>query len=149
VSRDPRIVAELETVRRRSRTGKLYPKAVVEFAKDPETALHKRFVWDDTEAAQRYRLDQARDLIQLVVKVVAENRPAYRAYVSLTRDRLKGGGYREIEVVLRDEAMYGELLEDALADLKRLEEKYGELKELRTVWQAAHAVKPRRQRKAA
>lgn len=46
--------------------GTLTPALVVEVAADPEHELHARFVWDDTEAARRYRLVQASGLIRSV-----------------------------------------------------------------------------------
>jgi hypothetical protein len=36
------------------------PWKVLEYARDPNTALHKWFEWDDALAAQRYRLHQLR-----------------------------------------------------------------------------------------
>ena len=42
--------------------GKLRPKDVVEFARNPATALHECFEWDDKKAAVQGRLwEQARE----------------------------------------------------------------------------------------
>jgi hypothetical protein len=46
--------------------GRLVPEDVVEAAREPSSPLHGYFTWDDTEAAARYRLDQARTLIRSV-----------------------------------------------------------------------------------
>ncbi len=56
--------AELTAIREQH--GKLTPKIVLEEARDPEHPLHNRFEWDDSIAAERYRIDQARTLISLV-----------------------------------------------------------------------------------
>lgn len=138
------IEKELETVRSRDRQKRLRPEAVVQFARNPRTALHKRFEWDDTEAGKAYRLWQARQIISIAVLVVHENRPAYRAYVSLPSDRQTGGGYRSLDVVMRNPTMYAEMLDDALEDLKRLKQKYGQLQELELVWRAARRVESQR-----
>lgn len=45
---------------------KLTPTIVVAVAADPAHPLHGRFVWDDSEAARRYRLVQASGLIRSV-----------------------------------------------------------------------------------
>ena len=45
-------------------SGTITPKQVVKVAEDPDSALHHYFEWDDTEAAQLYRENQARKLIQ-------------------------------------------------------------------------------------
>ena len=38
--------------------GILYPRDVVEFAKDEETALHSQFTWDDSEAADEVKAEE-------------------------------------------------------------------------------------------
>lgn len=82
--------------------GRLTPDAVVEAASEPDSPLHPCFEWDDTEAAARYRLDQARTLIRSVRVVVRtdtrevstvyylrdpEQRGDEQGYVSLPRLR--------------------------------------------------------------
>ena len=65
---------ELDLISRKN-GGVVLPEAVVEFAKDPETALHSRFDWDDSEAAAKWRLVQARQVIRLELTVVPANGP--------------------------------------------------------------------------
>ena len=59
---------------------RLTPSIVVTVAADPAHPLHERFVWDDSEAARRYRLVQASGLIRSVSVVVEreEDRPPVR-----------------------------------------------------------------------
>lgn len=47
--------------------GVLDPENVVEAARNPKSAMHDQFNWDDSEAAHAYRLQQARALIKRVV----------------------------------------------------------------------------------
>lgn len=55
--------------------GVLTPHAVVGAAKDPLSAMHAQFTWDDDEAADAWRLDQARQLIRSVkVNFTVEHR---------------------------------------------------------------------------
>lgn len=49
---------------------RLTPTIVVAVAADPAHPLHERFVWDDSEAARRYRLVQASGLIRSVSVIV-------------------------------------------------------------------------------
>lgn len=63
------LAAELVKVRKRS--GALTPESVVEAAADPDHPLHSQFNWDDTEAADAWRRQQARILIARVRVVVA------------------------------------------------------------------------------
>ena len=39
------------------------PKNILEFARSENTELHKCFEWDDTKAAEKYRLQQARQIV--------------------------------------------------------------------------------------
>ena len=45
------------------------PESVLEKAKDKKSELHKCFDWDDKSAANKYRLQQARQIIQFIVTV--------------------------------------------------------------------------------
>jgi hypothetical protein len=47
--------------------GKFTPAMLVAAARKPTSALHRRFEWDDTIAGQKYRLYQARLIINVVV----------------------------------------------------------------------------------
>ncbi len=118
--------------------GLLKAADIVEVARDPENPLHSCFEWRDTVAARKHRLWQARQLIAVTVKyalVKGEDRDV-RVFVSLTTDR-REGGYRAITAVLSNRSQKAQLLADALEDLRRLELKYSELKELAEVFQAS------------
>lgn len=137
--------AELKTLERR---GLLRPEDVVEFASDPDTALHSRFQWDDEKAGHAYRLWQARQLIKVVVEVVAKDTEPINAYVSLQSDR-QTGGYRTLVSVLSDDEKREELLLQAWRELEFWERKYRQLEELAPIFEAASkAKKQKRKRKA-
>lgn len=59
-------MAELEMLRQQA-GGTLAPAAIVDFARSANTALHKAFTWDDSEAAARYRIVQAKAVIRAAV----------------------------------------------------------------------------------
>jgi hypothetical protein len=139
---------ELEIVRSRS-SGIVRPEDVVEFAKDPNTAMHSRFTWDDTEAARKHRLWEARELIRLCVSIIPQDEQPIRTFVSLGSDRVKpGGGYRSTEEVLSVEEMRTELLEQALKEFRLWKSKYERLTELNAVFAAAEKVQVKSGRKA-
>lgn len=48
----------------------LAPASVVGAASDPKSAMHAYFEWDDSAAAQEYRIDQARHLIRSIEVIV-------------------------------------------------------------------------------
>jgi len=124
------IERELEEIRQSNPEGKLHARAVVEFARNPRTALHHRFEWDDTEAAEKFRLMQARQVIRVFVKDYPREHKTIRAYVSLVQDRKKGGGYRSSEEVLRETALRDALVYQAHRAMKAFISKYEDLEEL-------------------
>lgn len=128
--------------------GMLHPEDVVAFARDPETALHAQFEWDDTEAAHQFRLEQARRVIRVHVVVDDTDGAAQqvRAFVSLSSDRRSGGGYRTFAAVKSDEALYAEMLSDALGQLVGIQRKYQRIKELGRVFRAVDAVAEKQQK---
>ncbi len=116
--------------------GVITPQQVVEQAEDPASALHPYFTWDDDEAAQRYRVIQARQLIT-AVRITTEDRSIeVRALTSLDIDRAKGGGYRFLEDVMASPALREHLLATALRELKSVEGRYQHLSEFNKVWGA-------------
>jgi hypothetical protein len=122
--------------------GLLRPGDVLAAAKSNHHPLHKKFCWDDTKAAQEYRLWQARELIMSVrvVYEADEHQIPYRMFVSLTSDR-KGSGYREVISVLRHDDRRAEMLQDAINELCYFKSKYGFIKELSEVWTTIDRIK--------
>jgi hypothetical protein len=58
------IIAEIE--RLEDRRGRITPELVLDAARDKRSVLHDCFDWDDTIAAERWRLEQSRELIRSV-----------------------------------------------------------------------------------
>lgn len=97
---------------------------VLDEAKDETSPLHKHFEWDDNAAADKYRRDQARHLIQKCKITLIENEPvSIRAFVSLQSDRDSGGGYRLTSEVVTDERRKQELLHDIQLTIARWTQK--------------------------
>jgi hypothetical protein len=118
--------------------GALTPEAVLSKATSAKSALHSYFTWDDTEAAQRYRLEQARGVIRSVrVELLHVDRKPInvRAFVSLPSDRGKGAGYQHIVSVMRQPGPRAELLAAALAELGAFRKRYADLAELAGVFE--------------
>ena len=135
----PRIDKELEKIAKENK-GVLRPGDVVEYSKDPDTALHNHFEWDDTKAGHQFRLVQARRIIRAYMIVIEnDHEVTVRAFVSLQRDRGKDS-YRSIKKVLADEVLRTELLEEALEELRSLKMKYQILSELASVFEVIDKV---------
>lgn len=114
--------------------GHLTADLVLEEAGHETSPLHSHFEWDDTEAAHRYRLNQARGLIRSFRVTYRDDQTAkstVRAYVSVQSDN--GPVYRATEDVLTDEFAHRLLVQQLQRDLKALERKYGHLQEYRNL----------------
>lgn len=65
-----------ELLKIREKRGLLTAPIVVEEATDPEHPLHGRFTWDDHEAAQRWRITEAYQLLRVTFRVTMNDRHA-------------------------------------------------------------------------
>ena len=114
--------------------GLLQVDTVIAAARPKASPLHDRFDWDDTEAAHKWRQEQARALIRVTVKYLPSVGDNVRVFVSLTTDQKEdGGGYRHLVSVMTDKDQREQLLEDAHADMLRFRQKYRHLSELANV----------------
>ena len=108
------------------------PHQVLDLARNPETELHKCFDWDDSVAAEKWRVTQARQVIRSLVVVVEkeENEPvAYRIIQHDSEEKV----YRPITLTVRNEDQYGILLRQAKAELDAFRKKYKHITELEDV----------------
>lgn len=121
--------------------GLLLPEAVVEAARPKTSPLHSKFTWDDNQAAQAYRIWQARQLIRIVIEVLPNMDTATEVFVSLSSDRKQEGGYRLVQTVCSHEQMREMMLADALAELQVFTQKYSVLKELTEVFRQAQKLR--------
>lgn len=62
--------------------GNFTPKEIVDAARDPRSVLHKYFEWNDSIAAERFRLQQARHLV-VAIQVEDSSGDPYRAFESV------------------------------------------------------------------
>ena len=102
--------------------GLLDPADVVITARDPASALHRCFTWDDGDAAAQWRLEEARKLIRSVTVIIPGAEPLeIRAFVSLPADRPHGGGYRDVAEVGTSELMREQFMAELHASAQRFE----------------------------
>ena len=138
--RDPIVIAELKRIAARNK-GILMPEEIVAEAKPKSSPLHDQFDWDDSEAAQKWRIHQARLLLNIVVEYIGpeDDTKEMRVFVSL-RDERGEGGYRLLNKVLSTRPLREQLLEDAIAEMEHFKHKYRDLKELAEVFAAMDSV---------
>lgn len=122
-------LAELE-----GKNGVVTPQSLVEFARPESSPIHNSFDWDDENAAEKYRLMQARLIINNV-KVAFKGRVTnkyWNAKVYVAPDKAIRG-YFPVEKVASDEEMHRQVLERALKEIEYWQAKYKEIEELRDV----------------
>lgn len=134
--------AVLEELRSLQRRGVLQPKSVVEAARDKTSPLHDHFTWNNTEAAEQFRILEARKLIAVHVELLPGASEPSPVFVSLRNDRRKGG-YRAMVDVLSDAEMRSQLLDEALEELAYFKAKYKSLSELAGIFEEIKKVKKR------
>lgn len=121
--------AHLELLRKQLK-GEITPKDVVDDARHDNSPLHAYFEWDDGEAAELYRLQQARGLIRAVVAVyVSDDKPAVRqrAYVHVPEGSTQH--YREATHALSQKRTRTLVLQRAWGELQAWRKRYADLKE--------------------
>jgi hypothetical protein len=99
--------------------GALTAPRVVEEARDESSPLHAHFDWDDTTAAHKHRLEQARTLIRRVRLEVTVHEHVFRvpAYVhDPARD--KEGGYLATPKLANDRDMALRVLRQEVARVR-------------------------------
>lgn len=96
------VVAEELTQIWNEHGGKLKPDDVVQVASDPDSPLHPAFEWDDSVAAHKHRLRQARDLIRSVRVIDPEAKTDLPAWVSVVvpaEDEKPSRHYQSVEAL--------------------------------------------------
>lgn len=141
-----KVIGELRRIAHRHR-GVLRPEAVVEEARSKSSPLHNKFNWDDSTAGHQYRLWQARQLIGAVVQLAPVRGDARPVAVFTSMGTGNKRGYRETAVILANRSMRQQLLEHALEDLQRIEERYQHLRELAAIFEKSREVRSRFKRK--
>lgn len=112
--------------------GKLTPALVVDEARDVMHPLHFRFEWDDAVAGEKYRQNQAHELIRsvkVVYKPATETDPekSVRAFHAVRGE--SGYAYEPVESVLRDDFTRRLVLNDMQREWQQLHRRYADFEE--------------------
>ena len=91
---DKKVIEERLALLMNQNSGRLTKEIVLEDAEDPASPLHSLFEWDDTEAARKYRLSQANEIIRSI-KVEVKTDKHTISVVRYVRDPATSSGYVE------------------------------------------------------
>lgn len=117
-------------------TGGLTAKRLLDASRPVDAPLHDEFEWNDSEAAEKYREQQARHIINSLT-IVVEEQPVTRAFVNI---RAAGPAYESINVIVKQEDKYAALLAQCKKDLQAFLQKYNQIRELAPIAEAAKSV---------
>lgn len=114
------------------------PQQIVDYAKNPDTELHKCFTWDNDLAAEKWRLQEARQVVCSLVIVESnsdyENDTQIRVFHKIDSE----DGYKPLQFILQNKDEYKKLLERCEYDLRNLKKKYQNLSEYQEIWDLIH-----------
>jgi hypothetical protein len=130
----------IEMLRAQSK-GELTPQDVLDDAKHSNSPLHSFFEWDDSAAAQHFRLNQARGLIRAVVAIYThDDKPATRvkAYVHIPEPGAPH--YRSAEQAMSQQKTRDLVLMRAWREFQQWRKRYEELDEFAEIFRKADAV---------
>lgn len=110
--------------------GSLTAALVVDVARDPDHPLHARFEWDDTVAAEKWRLEQAGQLLRVVKLPPNPARPHdLRAFVAVKGQESHRAEYVPTEVAMADEFTRKLVLADMQREWRALKRRYEHMAE--------------------
>lgn len=124
--------------------GDLTADKVVSDAKETDSPLHTMFEWDDSAAAEAYRISQAKEVIRSL-QIVFEDGPkggvrTYEIVHTGTENRKPVNVFRSIEDVLEDPRARAELLGRAFREADAFKNRYQLLQELAGVIGAINSL---------
>ena len=133
------VVTEIE---RATVDGRVEMQALVDNAKPKDAPLHREFDWHNATAANKWRLEQARKIVQSV-EYVPKDSPPVRNYHSIETVTIEPGeepkivrAFRSIDDIMECPESRADILLQAIRDVQSLRKKYGALQELSKVWSA-------------
>lgn len=134
--------AELERIRTEE-GDVLSPQSIVDASRPEDAVLHPEFEWDDAIAANEFRKDQARSIVQTIEIVESsgglESRSPALVSVIVAGQR----GYQPTSVAFEDADSAEFVIGEALAALVAWQRRYKALRDherLREVWAAVESI---------
>lgn len=114
---------------------------LVDVSRPEDAPLHPEFEWRDDVAAERWREEQARQIIRCI-RVVSEEDPDQAPVRMYVHPVLESPNYEPLHLVLQDQDKRSSLLKAALRDMVSFKAKYKELQELAKVMDAVDQTLP-------
>lgn len=118
----------------------LTPQNLLDANRAEGTPLHNEFEWNDSVAAEAYRVTQAQYMIRMLcVQPETSEKPEtpVRAYFRTT----ESNGYEHIGIILKSEDKHADLLRMAFRELDAFTRKYAALSELQPLYEVIETIR--------
>ena len=131
-----------------ARDGAIKPAAVVAEARPKASPLHSLFTWDNSKAAELYRLDEARNIIRSVriirMDIPAAEQHCIRAKVHVQahdkEDEFEGPGYIGFARAIDDQRYLDQILTAARTEMNSWARKYADIVESAGIQEDVEAI---------
>jgi len=142
--------AELERIREECGGGDLRASDVVNESREEDAPLHPCFTWDDAEAAEHWRENEARSLIRSIrVLAAPEEEPSKPVIAYVHKPNAERQQcYRPSREMATDEDLRDAVLEQAMAMLESFRKRFEHLGELKEVFAAIDSTAKRTRKRA-
>lgn len=122
--------------------GRLSAKNLLDANRPEDAPLHHEFEWNDGKAAELYREQQARTIINSLI-VLPDNAEPVRAYFKIES---VGNTYQSIRTIMQKEDSRQALFDVALRELSAIRRKYDSITKLSAVWESIKAIESEQQK---
>jgi hypothetical protein len=121
--------------------GYLSPSRIVEAARDPSSILHDEFNWDDDDAANQYRIAQARALVRRVrFTLVRQPEQTKVVNLSISRPTREAHKANESTTVIPAPRASEDMVDWVLKELTAYRRRHADLIALTPIWRAIDDV---------
>lgn len=109
------------------------PNEIVKYAREHmDSELHKCFTWDDSAAANKWRIHEARNIVGNLVIVKEQDGESEPMYIRIFHKTAETN-YQSISLYVKDMDKYQMLLDEAMRELRAFKKKYANLSELQEI----------------
>lgn len=113
------------------------PKELVDAARPRSSPIHKYFTWDDSIAAENYRLQEARKLVSCLI-VEIDDRPM-RAFHNVRIEKL-GKTYVNFRTASANEDLWDQVIAQALNEVRIWKQKYQTYQQFKPIFMGIQKV---------
>lgn len=116
--------------------GTITPQVVIENARDKESPLHRCFEWRDDVAAERFRENQARQVIRsirVVYEIDGQKSEPMRVFVNFDATDETARSYMAVATVMADAELFERARQQLLREATAMTERYKQFVALRSI----------------